>query len=128
MDFIAFKNLSSSAVFQPANLGSNDKHTNHYTTEAKTHQFTIKSSRATSRVKIELQSNFSEALSAPLVMEAERASETLDGSAIVTRLFAREDFLAFSRRESFKSYTSSVSSKSSSRIIELICKIMEMFS
>jgi hypothetical protein len=38
------------------------------------------------------------------MMEAERASETLDCSSILTRLVAREDFIAFSRRESFKSY------------------------
>jgi hypothetical protein len=38
------------------------------------------------------------------MMEAERASETLDCSSIMTRLVAREDFIAFSRRESLKSY------------------------
>jgi hypothetical protein len=38
------------------------------------------------------------------MMEAERASETLDCSSILTRLVAREDFVAFSRRESLKSY------------------------
>jgi hypothetical protein len=38
------------------------------------------------------------------MMEAERASETLDCSSILSRLVAREDFIAFSRRESFKSY------------------------
>jgi hypothetical protein len=34
--FIAIKNPSPSAVFEPANLGSNDKHANHYTTEDNT--------------------------------------------------------------------------------------------
>jgi hypothetical protein len=33
--FIAFKNTSPSAGFQPANLGPNDKHDNYYTTEDK---------------------------------------------------------------------------------------------
>jgi hypothetical protein len=37
------------------------------------------------------------------MMEAERASET-DCSSIMKRLVAREDFIAFSRRESLKSY------------------------
>jgi hypothetical protein len=32
--FIALKNASSSAEFEPANLGLSGKHTNHYTTEA----------------------------------------------------------------------------------------------
>jgi hypothetical protein len=32
-NFIAFKNPSSSAGFEPANLGSNGKHDNHYTAE-----------------------------------------------------------------------------------------------
>jgi hypothetical protein len=36
-DFIAIKNPSSSAGFQPANLGSNCKHNNHYTTENDEH-------------------------------------------------------------------------------------------
>jgi hypothetical protein len=31
--FIALKNSSPSAGFEPANLGSNNKHTYHYTTE-----------------------------------------------------------------------------------------------
>jgi hypothetical protein len=31
--FICLKNLSSSAGFKPANLGSNGKHDNHYTTD-----------------------------------------------------------------------------------------------
>jgi hypothetical protein len=35
---------------------------------------------------------------------AERASETLDCSSILTRLVAREDFIAFSRLERLKSY------------------------
>jgi hypothetical protein len=34
--FIAIKNPSPSAVFEPANLGSNDKHANHYTAEDNT--------------------------------------------------------------------------------------------
>jgi hypothetical protein len=33
MDFIAFKNTSSSVRFQLAYLGSDGKHVNHYTTE-----------------------------------------------------------------------------------------------
>jgi hypothetical protein len=33
MDFITLKNPSLSAGLQPANLGSNGKHDNHYTTE-----------------------------------------------------------------------------------------------
>jgi hypothetical protein len=57
----------------------------------------IKSSRATSRVKIELMHH-------SLMMEAERASETLDCSSILTRLVAREVFIALSSRESLKSY------------------------
>jgi hypothetical protein len=32
--FITLKNLSPSVEFETANLGSNGKHTNHYTTEA----------------------------------------------------------------------------------------------
>jgi hypothetical protein len=40
-----------------------------------------------------------------LMMEAERASETLDCSSVLTRLVAREDFIAFSRRESLKAYS-----------------------
>jgi hypothetical protein len=32
-DFIALKNLSLSAGFEPTNLGSNGKYDNHYTTE-----------------------------------------------------------------------------------------------
>jgi hypothetical protein len=39
-----------------------------------------------------------------LMMEAETVSETLDCNAVLTRLIAREDFIAFSRRESFKYY------------------------
>jgi hypothetical protein len=31
--FIVLKNPSSSAGFEPANLGTSDKHDNHYTTE-----------------------------------------------------------------------------------------------
>jgi hypothetical protein len=38
-------------------------------------------------------------------MEAEKSSETLDYSTLLSRLVAREDFIAFSRREIFKSYT-----------------------
>jgi hypothetical protein len=38
------------------------------------------------------------------MMEAETTSETLDCNSILTPLIAREDFIAFSRRESFKSY------------------------
>jgi hypothetical protein len=37
-------------------------------------------------------------------MEAETVTETLEYNAILTRLIAREDFVAFSRRESFKYY------------------------
>jgi hypothetical protein len=33
MDFIALKNSSFSAGFEPANFGSSGKHDNHYTTE-----------------------------------------------------------------------------------------------
>lgn len=36
------------------------------------------------------------------MMEAEKASETLEYSIILTRLVARENFIAFSRSESFK--------------------------
>jgi hypothetical protein len=43
-------------------------------------------------------------IASTLMMEAERASETLNSSSILTRLVAREDFIAFSRRESLKSY------------------------
>jgi hypothetical protein len=32
-DFVAIKNPSSSAGFQPANFGSSGKHDNHYTTD-----------------------------------------------------------------------------------------------
>jgi hypothetical protein len=39
------------------------------------------------------------------MMEAERASETLDCSSILTSLVAREDFIAFSRSESLKAYS-----------------------
>jgi hypothetical protein len=47
-----------------------------------------------------------------MMMEAERASETskwyytptLEYNSILTRFVAQEDFIAFSRRESFKSY------------------------
>jgi hypothetical protein len=38
-------------------------------------------------------------------MDSEKASETLDYISILTRLVAWEDFIAFSRSESFKSYT-----------------------
>jgi hypothetical protein len=38
------------------------------------------------------------------MMEAETVSETLDYNAILTRLITWEDFIAFSRRESFKSH------------------------
>jgi hypothetical protein len=40
----------------------------------------------------------------PLMMEAEMVSETLGFYPQLTRLVAREDFIEFSRRESFKSY------------------------
>jgi hypothetical protein len=36
-----------------------------------------------------------------LMMETERLSETLGSSSDFTRLIAREDFIAFIRRESF---------------------------
>jgi hypothetical protein len=38
------------------------------------------------------------------MMETETVTETLDNSAILTRLIARDNLIAFSRRESFKSY------------------------
>jgi hypothetical protein len=38
------------------------------------------------------------------MMEAEIVSETLGFFPQLTRIVAREDFIAFSRRESFKSY------------------------
>jgi hypothetical protein len=37
--FIALKNQSHSAGFEPANLGSNGKHANHYITEDDKHIF-----------------------------------------------------------------------------------------
>jgi hypothetical protein len=42
-------------------------------------------------------------ITSTLMMEAETISETLDYSAILTWLIAREDFIAFSNCESFKS-------------------------
>jgi hypothetical protein len=39
--FIAFKNPFPSAGFERANLGSNDKHANHYTTEVTNVGFTV---------------------------------------------------------------------------------------
>jgi hypothetical protein len=42
-NFITLKNLSSSAVFEPTNLGSNGKHHNHNTTDNKKyHRTTMK--------------------------------------------------------------------------------------
>jgi hypothetical protein len=38
------------------------------------------------------------------MMETERVSETLVFNSELTRLITREDFIAFVRRESFKSY------------------------
>jgi hypothetical protein len=38
------------------------------------------------------------------MMEAEKISETVGFYPELTRLVAREDFIEFSRRESFKSY------------------------
>jgi hypothetical protein len=38
------------------------------------------------------------------MMEAENVCETLNINFLLTRLIVREDFTAFSRRESFKSY------------------------
>jgi hypothetical protein len=38
------------------------------------------------------------------MMEAETVSEMLDHNSILTLLFTQEDFIAFSRHESFKSY------------------------
>jgi hypothetical protein len=35
--FIALKKAIASGGFEPANLGSSDKHTNHYTTQATGH-------------------------------------------------------------------------------------------
>jgi hypothetical protein len=52
----------------------------------------------------------SEAMSASIIrndtlkMEAEKASETLYCCSLLTRLVAREDFIAFNRGESFKSH------------------------
>jgi hypothetical protein len=37
------------------------------------------------------------------MMEAETVSEKLDDNSFLTRLISREDFIVFSRRESFKS-------------------------
>jgi hypothetical protein len=56
----------------------------------------MKSSWAISRVRMGLMST--------LIMKAETFSKTFDYNAILTRLIAREDFIAFSHRESFKSY------------------------
>jgi hypothetical protein len=43
-----------------------------------------------------------------LLMEAEKYCETSDCCSKLKRLVAREDFIAFSRRESFKSYLEAV--------------------
>jgi hypothetical protein len=52
--------------------------------------------------------NVSETISASIIremmMEAEMGSETLGFNPQLTRLVAREDFIEFSRRESFKFY------------------------
>jgi hypothetical protein len=40
----------------------------------------------------------------PVMMEAEMVSETLDFYPQLTQLVAQEDFMEFSRRESFNSY------------------------
>jgi hypothetical protein len=58
----------------------------------------MRSSRAINRVRTELRFNVSETASAS-------ASEKLDCISILTRLIDREDFIAFSRLESYKSYT-----------------------
>jgi hypothetical protein len=41
----------------------------------------------------------------PLMMEAEKVSETLGSCPKLARLVTREDFIEPSRRKSFKSYT-----------------------
>jgi hypothetical protein len=70
----------------------------------------MKSFRAISRLSVELQSNVSEAISDSIIrtytlmMDTETVFETLDCNSRHTRLMAREDFIAFSRRENFRLY------------------------
>jgi hypothetical protein len=58
---------------------------------------------------MEICSNVSEAVSSSIIgyhsllIKAGRVSEKLEHSSILTLLVAREDFIAFSSRESFKS-------------------------
>jgi hypothetical protein len=66
----------------------------------------MKSSRAISRVRVELISNVSETVSASIIramslssstlmmMEAEQISKMLDNNSILTRLIARQDVIA----------------------------------
>jgi hypothetical protein len=70
----------------------------------------VKSSRTTSRVNCDQKPNVSETITPisggiiPLIMEAEMVSETLGFCPQLTRLIAREDFIEFCLRESFKAY------------------------
>jgi hypothetical protein len=66
----------------------------------------LKSSRAISRVDVELKTNLSEifVFIIILMMEADEIPETLVFNSTSTRLIARDGFSTYIRRENFKSY------------------------
>jgi hypothetical protein len=70
---------------------------------SKPFQLWIKAQRFGDHLRFHYQGNDGNYI-IPLMMEADMVSETLGFYPQLTRLVAREDFIEFSRRESFKSY------------------------